>query len=148
MHRTATPGKTALPNAAHRSKLKNNRPTSRLFVQDATSGGECSGATMCSLCGALGIEGDWTDAATTPLPGALATRRAQRQRRVRVANVVLAQFALDLRDWQGVQYQLSSRTGRTEIVDNLSQVWRAAESVLGRACDPLDPTLVARLERI
>jgi hypothetical protein len=102
---------------------------------------------MCSLCGALGIEGDWTETGAAPLSGALTTRRAQRQHRVRVANVVLAQFALDLRDWQGAQYQLSNRTGRTEIVDNLSQVWRAAETLLGRACDPLDPELVRRLEQ-
>jgi hypothetical protein len=103
---------------------------------------------MCSLCGVLGIEGDWTDAPGMPLAGAPTTRRAQRLNRVRVANVVLAQFGLGLTDWQGAQYQLKNRTGRTEIVGNLSQVWQAAERILGRPCDPLDPALIARMEQL
>jgi len=76
------------------------------------------------------------------------SRLWQRLQRVRVVNVVLAQFGLDLADWQGAKYQLSSRTGRTEIVDNLAQVWQAAERILGRACDPLDPLLIARMQQL
>jgi len=103
---------------------------------------------MCGLCGVLGGEGDWTDGPQMPISGARATRRAQRFHRVRVINLVLAQFGLHLADWQGAKYQLSSRTGRTEIVDNLAQVWQAAERILGRACDPLEPRLVARMQEI
>jgi len=103
---------------------------------------------MCGLCGVLGSEGDWTDSPARPFPGARPTRRAQRLQRVRLVNAVLAQFGLVLSDWQGAKYQLSSRTGRTEVVDNLAQVWLAAERILGRACDPLDRSLVARLEQI
>jgi len=103
---------------------------------------------MCGLCGVLGKEADWTDGPASPFSGVRATRRAQRLQRVRVVNLVLAQFGLDLADWQGAKYQLTSRTGRTEIVDNLAQVWLAAERILGQACDPLDPALVARMERI
>jgi hypothetical protein len=99
---------------------------------------------MCSLCGALGVEGDWTDSATTSLSGGR-TRRAQRLERVHVVNMVLKQFSLVLADWEGAKYQLSTHTGRTEIVDNLSQVWPAAERLLGRACDPLDPALIERI---
>jgi hypothetical protein len=77
----------------------------------------------------------------------LGTRRAQRLHRVQVVNAVLGQFGLSLRDWQGAQFQLSNRTGRTEFVDNLSQVWQAADRILGRACDPLDPSVIARIER-
>ncbi len=76
----------------------------------------------------------------------LGTRRAERLHRVQVINIVLGQFGLSLRDWQGAQYQLSNCTGRTEFVDNLSQVWQAAERILGRACDPLDPSVIARME--
>ena len=103
---------------------------------------------MCGLCGVLGNEGDWTDVAAAPFSSARPTRRAQRLRRVRLVNAVLVQFGLVLSDWQGVKYQLSSRTGRTEVVDNLAQVWLAAERILGRACDPLDRSLVARIEQI
>ena len=75
-------------------------------------------------------------------------RRARRLARVRAANLVLTQFGLTLADWEGAKYQFSSRTGRTEIVDNLAQVWQAAERILGRACDPLDPSVIARMEQI
>jgi hypothetical protein len=102
---------------------------------------------MCGLCGVLGGEGDWTDQAATPFSSAR-TRRAERLERVRVANLVLAQFGLELSDWQGAKYQLASRTGRAEIVDNLAQLWQAAERILARACDPLDPALIARMERL
>jgi hypothetical protein len=51
---------------------------------------------MCGLCGALGIEGDWTDAAATPLSGARV--RAQRLERAHVVNTVLKQFSLVLSD--------------------------------------------------
>jgi hypothetical protein len=103
---------------------------------------------MCGLCGVLGSEGDWTERPAASVSGAPTTRRAQRLERVRAANVVLTQFGLILADWQGAKFQLSSRTGRTEIVDNLTQVWQAAERILGRACDPLDPWLVARMEQV
>jgi hypothetical protein len=100
---------------------------------------------MCGLCGVLGNEADWTHAPGVALVAA--TRRAQRLERVRVANLILAQFGLSLSDWEGTKYQLSSRTGRTEIADNLAQVWQVAERILGQACDPLDPLLIARLEQ-
>jgi hypothetical protein len=102
---------------------------------------------MCALCGVLGREGDWAEASGIAIPEASLTRRAQRQERVRLANSVLRQFGLILADWQGAKYQLANRTGRTELVDNLPQVWQAAEHILGRACDPLDPALIARIEQ-
>jgi hypothetical protein len=102
---------------------------------------------MCGLCGVLGGEGDWTDRGAAPFSAAR-TRRAERLERVRIANLVLAQFGLELSDWQGAKYQLASRTGRTEIVDNLAQLWQSAERILGRTCDPLDPALIARMERV
>ncbi len=102
---------------------------------------------MCSLCGVLGGESHWADVSGVAIPAASLTSRAQRQERVRLANSVLRQFGLVLADWQGAKYQLANRTGRTELVDNLAQVWQAAERILGRACDPLDPALIARIEQ-
>jgi hypothetical protein len=101
---------------------------------------------MCGLCGVLGGNSDWTDHGS--LTAATATRRALRLERVRAANLILAQFGLGLTDWQGAHYHLSNHTGRTEIADNLSMVWQAAERILGRACDPLDPSLIERIEQI
>ena len=66
--------------------------------------------------------------------------------RVGVVNRILAQFAMTVSDWQGASFMLSTATGKTEMVDNLSHLWSVAERLSGRACDPLDPTLIGRLE--
>jgi hypothetical protein len=102
---------------------------------------------MCALCGVLGSEDHWTEGEQPFFTGERTTRRARRLARVAAANLVLAEFGLTLGDWEGAKYQLNNRTGRTEIVDNLAQVWQAAQRILGRACDPLDPSLIARMEQ-
>jgi hypothetical protein len=106
------------------------------------------GSSMCALCGVLSGDDHWSDRPVPLFSGEPPTRRARRLARVSAANLVLAQLGLKLADWEGAKYQLSSSTGRTEIVDNLAQLWQAAERILGRACDPLDPSLIARMEQI
>ena len=107
---------------------------------------------MCALCGVLGSAEHWADAHardgvftrnTTP-----AERRRERARRVVLANRVLQHFGLTLRDWQGRAFLLATRTGRSEIVDGLAHLWAAAERLRGRACDPLDPALLAKLDTL
>ena len=90
------------------------------------------------------VEGDW-EASGIAIPDAPLTHRARRQERVRLAD--LRQFGLILADWQGAKYQLANRTGRTELADHLPQMWQATEHILERACDPLDPALIARIEQ-
>ena len=105
---------------------------------------------MCALCGVLGGDGHWTDAVARP--GVFTRnvdslqRRRERIQRVFCAQKVLAFYGLTLSDWQGTSYVLSTATGKTEIVDNLTHLWAAAEKLIGRPCDPLDPALVQRLE--
>ena len=105
---------------------------------------------MCGLCGVLGGDDHWTSAVARPGIYARANspvdRRRERAHRVRVANLVLRQYGLTLADWQGASYLLSSRTGKTEVVETLAHLWPAAERLSGRACDPLAPELVAALE--
>jgi hypothetical protein len=103
---------------------------------------------MCALCGVLGGPGHWTDSASheAAFPNrAETTRRAERQRRVRLANAVLGHYGLALTDWTGASYGLATRTGRTAMVDNLTELWAAAEDLTGGGCDPLDEALLARL---
>jgi hypothetical protein len=103
---------------------------------------------MCGLCGVLGSGAHWTDDRTGDgAGGSPQTRRAARLARVRLMNAVLAHYGLSLADWQGSSYVLTGATGRSELVGDIVQVWRAAERMSGRACDPLDPCLLARLER-
>ncbi len=105
---------------------------------------------MCSLCGVLGGSEHWADAHARPGVFTRNTspleRRRERARRIAEANRILKLFALSLSDWQGTAFLLSTRTGRTEIVDNLAHLWMAAEKLLGRPLDPLDPALLDRLE--
>ena len=99
---------------------------------------------MCSLCGMLGGQVHWTDS-KRPANAAHAQWR-ERQVRIRLVNIVLQHYGLTLAEWSGRSYVLSSRTGRTAIVDNLSELWGHAERLCGRRCDPLDEQLLVSLE--
>ncbi|SIR36900.1 hypothetical protein SAMN05880582_11150 [Rhizobium sp. RU20A] len=106
---------------------------------------------MCSLCGILGGNEHWADAVARP--GVFTRnhervdRRRERARRVSAANTILSAFALQLSDWQGASFLLSSRTGKTEVVEDLGHLWPAAEAMIGRGCDPLDEAIIQRMER-
>jgi hypothetical protein len=107
---------------------------------------------MCSLCGVMGGNEHWTDAAARP--GVFTRnverldRRRERTRRVSAANRVLAAFAMSLSDWQGSAFVLATRTGKSEMIEDLGHLWPAAERLSGRVCDPLDPALIARMEEV
>jgi hypothetical protein len=104
---------------------------------------------MCALCGVLGGAGHWTDAVARPgvftRTATAVERRRERAARVAQANRVLKHYRLTLGDWQGTSFLLSTATGKTEIVDNLTHIWSAAERLIGRPCDPLDRALLAGL---
>ena len=97
---------------------------------------------MCALCGVLGGKGHWTDSASAPEVFAgrtePQTRLGERQARTRILNTVLRQHGVVVKDWSGNAYLLTGRTGRTAIVDSLSEIWPAAERISGLGCDPLD----------
>src|SRR5690554_2229474 len=104
---------------------------------------------MCGLCGILGSEDHWADL----LPLADETelsrvRRNERQRRVRYLNGVLGAFSCSVTDWQGSKYLLSTFTGKTELVDDLGQLWAAVERLAGHAADPLSPAVHERISRL
>jgi hypothetical protein len=105
---------------------------------------------MCALCGVLGGSEHWTDAVARPgiftRNTDAAARRRERMQRVSAANRVLKHYRMTLADWQGTAFLLSTATGKTEMVDDLSHLWAAADRLLGRPCDPLDEALIARLE--
>jgi hypothetical protein len=105
---------------------------------------------MCSLCGVLGGNEHWADAVARP--GVYTRnveridRRRERAARVVAANKILSAYALTLSDWQGSSYVIASRTGKSEVIEDLGHLWPAAERMVGRSCDPLDPDLIARVE--
>lgn len=106
---------------------------------------------MCSLCGVLGGRGHWSDSSSSPEAFRtrldVMTRRGERQARTRLVNKVLEFYGLTLSDWAGTSYVLTSRTGRTVLVENLTELWAAAEDLGKQPCDPLDETLLTKLSR-
>jgi hypothetical protein len=107
---------------------------------------------MCSLCGVLGGRGHWTESAATPEAFAsrldATTRRRERQQRTRLANAVLGHYGLTLTDWSGSSYMLANKTGRSALVENLTELWAAADGLTNRPADPLDDALIAALTRM
>lgn len=99
---------------------------------------------MCGLCGLLGPGAHWSEA--PDIADGNRTGPAERHHRAASANRVLALFGLKLSVWQ-TRYVLVNRTGRSVVIDSLGQLWVEAERLSGRACDPLDPVLIAALER-
>jgi len=106
---------------------------------------------MCSLCGVLGGRGHWTDSNAAPEAFRSRTERhtraRERQLRTRLINQVLQHYGLSLKDWASDQYVLKSRTGRSVIVGNLSEVWAEAEKLAHKDCDPLDEGLLQALDQ-
>ena len=104
---------------------------------------------MCSFCAVFAGVPHWTeiasDAGDHEYDGGGPAWRQARQRRVQLLNVVLAHFGCRLDDWMGGPYVLSSQRGRSEMIDQLPTVWRVAEAIAGRPCDPLDPALLTAL---
>ena len=104
---------------------------------------------MCSLCGILGDRGHWTEASAHPQVFAgrseRHTRQRERQQRTRLVNRILQHYGLTLSDWSGNAYLLRSRTGKTAILNNLSELWPQAEKLAGKPCDPLAGDLLAAL---
>lgn len=102
---------------------------------------------MCSLCGVLGGQSHWVDPATSPAVFSkrddLRTFHRERQDQTRLVNQVLSHYRLSASQWTGRNFIVKSPTGRSEIAENLSQVWAAAEKLRGSACDPLDDDLIA-----
>ncbi len=103
---------------------------------------------MCGLCGVLGGRGHWTDTSSNAAAfqrRAETTRGQERQARTRLANAVLSHYGLSLADWAATSYVLRGHTGRTVLVENMSELWAAAESLAKKPCDPLDDALLAAL---
>lgn|SRR5690606_1571740 len=101
---------------------------------------------MCGLCGILGGADHWSDLLPRADEAELQRmRREDRRRRVQFLNQVLQAYACVVTDWQSSKYQLSTYTGKTELVDNVQELWLAVERLSGQRPDPLGPAVLDRL---
>lgn len=105
---------------------------------------------MCGLCGALGSNQYWTDAAGSAefqRNGIAVTRRDEREARVTLINRVLRLKGLQVRDWGGNSYVLEGPRGKLDNVYNLAGIWSAVDLYTGDVpIDPLDADLLDALE--
>lgn len=99
---------------------------------------------MCGLCGIFGVENHWTTGVQTEVSADPIMRRHARARRIRAVNRLLKNKGFQLNDWQAVQYILSNQTGKSVIVDNVTEVWRAMEIEFNQVFDPLNSTEISR----
>lgn len=105
---------------------------------------------MCGLCGALGASQYWTDAAGNrdfQENGISVSRRDEREARVGIINKVLHAANFRVRDWGGNSYVLEGPRGKLENVYNLSGIWSAVDKYTDDDIDPLDPSLLAAMEK-
>ncbi len=103
---------------------------------------------MCGLCGLFGVT-HWAEISAHQ--GAfsgenLPSVRSERIARTKLINAVLAPFRISVEDFQASSYVVSSPTGRRFVVQDLSMVWMATETILGEAFDPLDATYLKQLD--
>lgn len=97
---------------------------------------------MCGLCGIAGIEAHWADA---PDDMGLPPRQL-RYRRIAAANALLAPSGLTLRDFNGVQFVLSDRVGRSAMLSALPELWPLVDGLCATPPDPLDPIYLGAIE--
>ena len=97
---------------------------------------------MCILCYGLTGEEHWTDARVGDEPAA-----SIRARRRTLLTGLLGACGLDYSDDPtGITALISDRKGGIEVTRGLGEVWAAAERLAKRPLDPLDLTLLRRLQ--
>lgn len=105
---------------------------------------------MCGLCAALNASRNWTDASGQSAftqNGRPIAARDEREKRVRIINSVLSHYGLQVADWGGSSYVITTLSGKNANVYNLGGIWDAADGLVAeKVIDPLDPVLLARLE--
>ncbi|MES2666602.1 MAG: hypothetical protein V4712_10910 [Pseudomonadota bacterium] len=90
---------------------------------------------MCNACGNPAVPGHWTEAgASTP-----SDRLRARFRRAQILQTVLKSYGLTAHDGGIVDgIQLSTLSGSSVMVENLTALWVEAARLAGTPIDPLD----------
>jgi hypothetical protein len=96
---------------------------------------------MCGACGIIGGGPDWIDRGESPRG---LTRLAERQRRLRLVNLLLRASRTKAED-AGAVVVMRGPTGQTQVIDSLAHVWVAVERLGAGAIDPLDERVLAAL---
>lgn len=96
---------------------------------------------MCEVCAVFGIGDHWTDAASLASPAFPAADiqrfRAERKRRLRLVNALIAHLGATCADWDGESLVLTDAKGRMDVVPDLATLWTRLERMTGARLDPL-----------
>jgi hypothetical protein len=98
---------------------------------------------MCILCYGLTGEEHWSDAQV----GAESASSVRARRRALLTEILAAHGLSYSDDPTGVTSLISDRKGKVQVVRSLGEVWAAGEQLVKRPLDPLEPALLARLDR-
>lgn len=109
---------------------------------------------MCVLCGELVMKVHWTDqkthnqefGSTVVVGESQRNRMRSRLKRVYFANQILSYYGLQLNDWNGSKYILRDKKGNSIVVQDLGDMWPAAEKLAHCKLDPLDHGLLDELD--
>lgn len=95
---------------------------------------------MCGLCGAFGQKMHWTDKVNEQQNKETDTHisRIERAQRLAILNSYLKHKGIKVRDWQNTRFILENLTGRTEIAEDIFDVWAKVKDMLGYSFDPLE----------
>lgn len=110
---------------------------------------------MCILCWRTVTETHWSEEPLAPEDHDMTTaaragegaRRRARQHRTQVLNRILSYYGLRLDDWQSQSYVLSDRKGQSRLLQDMGELWPAAQQMAGRCLDPLEAGLLEALEQ-
>jgi len=104
---------------------------------------------MCAFCTMFAGGPHWTEAGTDSGRSSAApvgnARFVDRAYRLKLVNRILRHYGCKADDWAGGQYLVHSSRGRTEVVEQLPQIWMTVEAIAAKPIDPLDPQLLSVL---
>lgn len=103
---------------------------------------------MCGLCGVPARVLHWSehlDADGRMHGASMPPSRAKRLRRVQWLDTAMRAYACTVSDWQGRAYRIATFTGKTALVENLSDIWTSVASLTGKQPSPLDDAVLQRV---
>lgn len=73
-------------------------------------------------------------------------RKRSRDLRTKICNDLLHIYGINLKEWNNSRFLMTNKKERTEVLQDLGQIWQKSEDMIGKPIDPLDPLLLKKLK--
>ncbi len=73
-------------------------------------------------------------------------RKRSRNLRTKICNDLLESYGLTLKEWNNSKFIIMNKKGKMAVIQDLGQIWKHAEELIGHPIDPLDPLLLQKLK--